>query len=124
MKKISLFLIPDFYVFTEIDKGILDIKVLNFENERSMYGYKKPTLKIIKKTIIDFCTQNNLKIAFHNEISYQLHKQGRSLKWLHRTLNDIGYDISYQSFAKRVSNNTKLDTKLQSDILKLIKGYE
>ena len=44
----------------------------------------------------------------------ELYKQGRSLKWLHRVVNENGiYNITYISFSKMVNNNLNMSKQIR-----------
>ncbi|HNO49003.1 MAG TPA: hypothetical protein PKI48_10490 [Chitinophagales bacterium] len=112
--KVTLFLIPPFYVYQNgRTQGYVDLCVAEFDTERGLYGFKKPSFKqkmITKKT---FAEKYGFKIAFYSDIMLELYKQGRSLKWLHRVVNENGYNITYISFSKMVNNNLNMSKPIR-----------
>jgi hypothetical protein len=122
--KVSLFLIPDFYIWKNaLDREKLDEKIAEFDTERGKYGFKKLPVKYRNAVIKQFVTTYGLKIAFKSEITFELYKQGRTQKWLHRCVLEHGYSMQYIVFSKMINGGLKMDKLLRELIFSLLNLY-
>lgn len=122
--KVTLFLIPPFYVWeNEMTQEHIGLCVAEFDAERGRFGFKKPSFKQKIEIRKDFISKYGLKIAFYSDIALELYKQGRTLKWLHRTVKDNGYNIHYISFSKMVNNNLNMSTQLRILVNSVLRLY-
>ena len=89
-------------------KVMLDLCVAEFDLKEVYMGLKNHLLSkkmITKKTLLK---KYGFKIAFYSDIMLELYKQGRSLKWLHRVVNENGTILPIFHSLKMVNNNLNM----------------
>jgi len=120
-KKICLFEVPPFYVDSELEDDVIKAKVEAFDKGRSLYGFSKLTQRQKHALRKEFCKQSNLKFAFDSQISFEIHKQGRTKQWLHRCLLDRGFKVNYVSLTQKITGYSTLKSDMRKVIYELLK---
>ncbi len=124
-REVSLFGVPVFYVYkNELSDDYFNLAISEFDKERGKYGFRKLRQVEMSRIRKKFIQEHNLKLAFHSKISFELYKQGRTRKWLYRTVIGAGYpEISFISFTKRIHGYVALEKNLELVIRKALQIF-
>lgn len=124
-REICLFAIAPFYVeYGNKDDDYFNFIIAEYDTERGKFGFKPLSNREKSRTIKDFCNKYGLAIKFHSRIAIEIHKAGRTLRWVHKALTSAGYDIHYNSLSRKINGTKPLDSTLKSLIYKILNIYE
>lgn len=122
--KANLFLIPEFYIKKEsYDQEYVNSCIAEFDTKRGEYGFKKLTTRqsnLLKK---QFIKKYGFTLAFHSKLALELYKQGRSQKWLHRSVLERNIEISYNLFSKKLNGYIKIEPELKELVTAILIVY-
>lgn len=122
--KINLFQIPEFYIKKEShDQEYANSCVAEFDTKRGQYGFKKMTIRQTNLLKKQFLKEYGFILAFNTKLSLELYKQGRTQRWLHRSILERNIEISYNLFTKKINGYIKIEPELKELITAILIVY-